>query len=625
MKVEKISIKAIITSLLLALGFVVITLSLLMTNHSRQIAFSSQAASMSRVIEVVAKQVFVDLRELAIELGTGTQRDKLFRKQVKKLAKNPQDGDLRDKVVAHLDDQFLQTITNSGLITPVRLRLFSKDFKLIAESTKGKNWTLPAGLPQFIADKALEREGADRLKALSGIGKSGDNLFYSVLLPVGGLSLRGYLEVVSDPTPNLQAISEVTQRPLTITSIGNQVLFQSEDWKDGQADTLEVAYTLPTEKGEPGLGLQLLEDVTALNSETGKMAMTTVASFALVIVIGLVCVLVILRKSLFRPIHKLVTAMESCSAGDLTVVPETTGLKELHILGEKLLTLVASLRNNVTSIRGSSEQLTQDAKQLLTTAGNQETSTQQQQAEIEQLAAAMNELSTSAQEVATHAETTADATTQTSEEARRGEQIVEVTAKAIHDVADEIEQASQIIHQLASNTEKIGSVLDVIRAVAEQTNLLALNAAIEAARAGDHGRGFAVVADEVRSLAQRTQESTTEIQLIIEQLQDGAKKGVKAMEGSREKTKNSVEQASLAGSSLANISKAVTGITEMNTQIAMAAKEQSSASDSLNQGLMTITQLVNEGAEEVLHTTEVSDRLKDVAETLQAQVNNFHV
>ena len=623
MNMEKVSIKAIITTLLIGLGLVVISLSLLMTSHFRQVAFSSQAASMSKVIEVVSKQVFDDLRELAIELGSGTQQDKLFRKQVKKLAKNPQDSNLRGKVVAHLDDQFLQTITNSGFITPVRLRLFSKDFKLIAESTKGKDWALADGLPEFIGAIARERKGADRLKVLSGIGKSGNNVFYSVLLPVGGLSLRGYLEVVADPTSNLQAISDITQSPLTIATLNDRVLFQSDDWSDGKADTLKVSYTLPTEVGEPGLQLQILEDVTTLNAETNKTTLTTVAGFSLLIALGLVVVHIILRKFLFNPIGQLVTTMESCSAGDLTILPETKGLKELHLLGDKLSVLISNLRSDVTSISESSGHLSQEAVTLTTIADNHETGAQRQQAEIEQLATAMNQLGISAQQVAAHAETTADATSQASEEAMKGKQVVELTATTIHDMANEIEQASQVIHQLASDTEKIGSVLEVIKAVAEQTNLLALNAAIEAARAGEQGRGFAVVADEVRNLAQRTQESTTEIQTIIEQLQAGAQNGVNAMEESRSKTQTSVEQASLAGDSLAAILKTVSAISEMNTQIAVAAKEQSNASDNLNQGLTTMTQLVQEGAEGVLHTTEASDRLKGVAENLQTQVNNF--
>ncbi len=190
-------------------------------------------------------------------------------------------------------------------------------------------------------------------------------------------------------------------------------------------------------------------------------------------------------------------------------------------------------------------------------------------------------------------------------------------------VAGEMQQAVEVIERLARESEDIGAVMDVIRNIAEQTNLLALNAAIEAARAGDQGRGFAVVADEVRTLASRTQQSTVEIEQMIEKLQAGARDAVAVIGQGREKTEEAVAQAAEAGKALETITRSVNTISEMNTMIASAADEQRSVTEEINRNVVTITQVAEQTTEHAAQTSSAAGELSQLAARLQELVARF--
>ncbi len=242
----------------------------------------------------------------------------------------------------------------------------------------------------------------------------------------------------------------------------------------------------------------------------------------------------------------------------------------------------AKIRRLLGAVDKETQQLSDAAAKTAAVANETAAAVQRQQAETEQLAAAINEMSSTVAEVARNAASAEKEAQNVDQSMHAGMDMVDRTVAGIQELSHEVDKATTVLDELKSESNDIGTVLDVIKGIAEQTNLLALNAAIEAARAGEQGRGFAVVADEVRTLASRTQDSTQEIQSMIERLQAGANKAVQVMNGSKSKVEQSVDQSNATGEALASISEAIATISSMNAQIACATEEQAATTEEIN-------------------------------------------
>jgi len=311
--------------------------------------------------------------------------------------------------------------------------------------------------------------------------------------------------------------------------------------------------------------------------------------------------------------------------GDLTQRLTAHGNDEIGQLVTSFNAFIGKLQTIISQVAASTIQLSAAAEEMATISEESNVSSAQQQKETDQVASAMNEMTATVHEVARNAEQAAHSAQDASSETSNGDTVVKETISSINKLASDIETAADVIQQLEKDGEKIGVVLDVIRGISEQTNLLALNAAIEAARAGEQGRGFAVVADEVRTLASKTQQSTEEIQVMIESLQAGTAQAVSVMDDSRKQALTSVDTAGRAGESLGTISSSVVSISEMNTQIATAAEQQSAVAEEINRNIVNISGLGEDVGSKLQVTASASEELSRLSIDLQGMVGQFKV
>ncbi|PWK40970.1 methyl-accepting chemotaxis protein [Pseudomonas sp. OV226] len=361
---------------------------------------------------------------------------------------------------------------------------------------------------------------------------------------------------------------------------------------------------------------------SAAHYDTSRTIVSLFIALAALATVGLA---MLLTRSIVRPLNEALTAAESVARGDLTRPIETHGNDEVSRLLKALASMQRNLRETLQAISGSATQLATAADELNAVTLDSTQGLQQQNNEIEQAATAVNQMTIAVEEVARNAVSTSDATRQSSESAHLGQERVSETASAISALANDVQHTGELVQSLANQSQDIGKVLDVIRAIAEQTNLLALNAAIEAARAGESGRGFAVVADEVRALAHRTQQSTQEIEQMVQGMRNGSSLALDSMNASASRAASTRVLAERAGDALQTITASVHEIHERNLVIASAAEEQAQVAREVDRNLVNIRDLSVRSATGADQTSASSHELSKLANALQGLVQRFQV
>jgi methyl-accepting chemotaxis protein len=360
----------------------------------------------------------------------------------------------------------------------------------------------------------------------------------------------------------------------------------------------------------------LVED--SVSEGTRNTLLITIISVVLAIVIAWVTL-----TSIIRPLGRVNEMLNVVASGDLSRKLDESGEDEFAQLSRNCNLLIDSLRNLIQSIVSRSTQLATAAEQTSAVTAQSTTAIEEQRTQVEQAASATTEMSSTAQSVLSSANDALGEIKQADDEAERVKVISGRNRETIELLASEVESASQVINKLQQDSASIGGILDVIRGIAEQTNLLALNAAIEAARAGEQGRGFAVVADEVRTLASRTQESTQEIQNMIEVLQGGAEKAVTVMDTGKKQASNCVDQSVEAEKALDTITHAVHEAFDRSSQIATSAEEQSVVAHEISENLESIVAIAEQTTAGSKQTAESSSEVARLAEELQQSVQEF--
>jgi methyl-accepting chemotaxis protein len=397
----------------------------------------------------------------------------------------------------------------------------------------------------------------------------------------------------------------------------------------------KLGYTEYVPKWDIAIGSSVnLDNIDAKVAEVQKVVaermqnmLVSIIGIALLVLVIITVVGVWMAGGLLRPLRQMKANLDDIAAGegDLTRRLTVTSQDELGELAGSFNRFVDKIHGLVRQIAEMTGQLTGLVGEVTHQAQRSEQAMERQRHETDQVATAINQMSAAAQEVAKSAQGASVAAQQTDEEGQAAKRVVDGSIQQIHALVNDIRHSGTSLDSLQNDVTSIVGVLGVIRSIAEQTNLLALNAAIEAARAGEAGRGFAVVADEVRALASRTQQSTQEIQGMIDRLQQGTQGAVAAMRRSSEAGDGTSARANEAGASLDTIGQLIGTINSMNAQIASAAEEQTAVAEEINRSVHQIAVAVESVADETRHSANTSRSLTELNQRLGQLVGQFRI
>ena len=614
----------LISTILLILGVLAACIAVFEDFAFRDAATTAQIRTLSRSVGISSDEI---LRQTVTELSgiaAGAQRDRGFKKAIKKLAKKKDIEKNKKIAVELLDDQFNQKFVTTGIIDLKKIRVYDKKFNFIVESNNGVKDGIKQ-LPASLLERAKPREKAERLKTLSAVWHGEEGAMLSVLAPIGGLRLVAYMEVVVNPVHNLKKIEAMMGLPVSISQTNGDVSFESESWAERVSDTtLAVEYKLKGMEDKAVLNIRILEELREMYEDMARTEYLVAGVFFVVFGLGLVVALLSLKYAVFRPIENLIKNLNSIAEGNMQVDTSSNSIiSEIHSIGSATKQMVNNLNVKMLQIREIGGSLSNFSNDLSNQASGAAKNANQQRGDVDQLSEATNMLVNSITEVEQNSKITAESSKDADERTKIGTGVVKDAENSIRSVSQEVENASDAMNKLQDDVSNVETILSTIQTIAEQTNLLALNAAIEAARAGENGRGFAVVADEVRQLANRTQEATKEVNSVLTELVNGAKSAAEAMEVGQDKVGDSVKLANEAKSSLADIAEHVSKITEMNIEIAKSANQQSSVSEENNIRLTSIKNLSNQVADDASTLTQRSSELSNMAQKLDRLVDSF--
>ncbi len=680
MKSEKLSLKSLTLGILLLLSLSAIGLSLFSSQRYQQAALSGQSRTLERLLEVGARQAEARMHEATVELGQRLEKEAVRPHVTAALAGDPDAG---HRLVAALDRPFHGSFVTSGLLEPVKLRLFDTDLQPLAASSEGT--ALPPALEISLQERARARQGADRAKPLNAWWVHDDRPLYSVLVPVGGLRPMAYLEVIVDPVNNLRRIETSLDLPLRLGSPGGRPLYRSEGWQDDNPELLAVSHGIANAAGQPVMSLSILESVGGLLADINQVRSWTALAFLLLAVAALLAALWLFNRLVFRPVDRLASDMARAAEGDLDVHAEPGGVRELGVLAqgfnvmaervkemvererqqaedvtgkveliEEVVEMAArgdltgqlmiyrdndiiselangiqgmldSLNALVARIQQSGIQVTSSATEIAATAKQQEATVSEQAATTNQIRATVTEISATAKELVNTMHEVTDVALRTSEQANAGRSSLSRMEQTMQNMQEATANINSKLAVLSEKAANINSVVTTINKVSDQTNLLSLNAAIEAEKAGEYGVGFAVVATEIRRLADQTAVATWDIEQMVKEMQSAVSAGVMGMEKFSTEVRQGVEDVRQVGQQLAQIIEQVQALIPRFEEVHEGMQSQAQGAHQISDAMVQLAESAQQTAESLRQSNGAIAQLNDAARQLQEGVSHFKV
>ena len=464
---------------------------------------------------------------------------------------------------------------------------------------------------------------ARALEAITAMRFDGDNYIFvgdkdGYQLATGVLSLLGTNIMDLQDSNGQYFVKELYQ----VASSGGG--FVNYHWENPDKETLDPKTSYAVTYAPWGWMIGSGMNMVALQAVTQRSEITSL-TYATGILILLSIVVGYFIKTITSPLKRTLRAMRTLSKGegDLTQRLPEEGSKELIHLARYFNQFVASIQSIMMNINDAGLQVSASASQLSHSVHHIDDSLNQQQNDVDMLATAMTEMLATVEEVANRTAEANEASRHAANETQKSHSIIQNNVAESNELAEQLSAAKLVVQKLATDANNVDTVLEVIRGVAEQTNLLALNAAIEAARAGEQGRGFAVVADEVRTLSQRTQESTLEIQSIVELLQTGSGNVVEVMTQGTDRASSASALSTQAGQTLNVINQEVHRIEEMAQHIATAAEQQTVTVNDINRNVVSLSDMATSVSSESAQMASSGKELKRVSENLMEMINRF--
>jgi diguanylate cyclase (GGDEF)-like protein len=344
-RIDRISLRQLTMGLIGLLALIAILALALAAQYFRNAAFAAQRQSMTRVVAVASGEVLRQLDDQLFAFGTEMQARPEFRKALLSL----QQGTGAAVLQVALQDPFTQGFSAMRNIDLIKLRVFDLQLEPLLQSKSSVN--LPADLPAALLQKAKNREGADRLKAVSDLWATADGAYYSVLLPIGGFKLAGYLEVIADPGFNLRAVEKMTSMPLSLYANDGRLLYQSaRDENSRAAEMLPLEHALRSSTGEPAMRIVCLSNITQLTDDLRHTTLLAVVSVFLMVGLATMLVFFILNRFVFEPVRGMQQEMARCAQGDLAVTIKRRMLHEFSVLADAFNAMAADLAAKIDQL-----------------------------------------------------------------------------------------------------------------------------------------------------------------------------------------------------------------------------------------------------------------------------------